>query len=502
MDSLNDRCLSIIFNNLKIVDQAKLSTVCKRWFELIKSINSNQLILYHSKSVKIQTSSVLIKSSSNLNKLLCSSLFKKLKKLKIHINNQLINVPLIDLSNLIDLEHLEINYFSTNQLMIDNLIQKQVQLINLRIYNCCRIADLVTLFEVFPNLTHIKTAFIDKFEDVSTLDRFYNLEYFEHYHYSIVDRNLVDFLIKHCPLIERLTLSLNNLAKISYMVQRFTNLKEINLNIPNENLKFCFKYKETIFRTIANRGIMFRINGLIVKQTDINYHKFKIDPDELFLITYEKLSKVNELVGYDRSDLEFYFNNFKEIEIIEKTILPIKALFLYNLNLNRIRKMTYHFRNRNSCNYFFDVFFKKMPNIEHLFIAEVEKISEDHLNKLPILFPKLANLELHAYEPISFPIQFIGQLTFLQTLVIQSNGFLGESLHEVVKDLQFLTNFEIDPIYSEIIDYVQKKSNQFKEIRCHLHPFSSEIKTYPIRVNEVCRERHAWFDDHIFEEFN
>lgn len=135
---------------------------------------------------------------------------------------------------------------------------------------------------------------------------------------------------------------------------------------------------------------------------------------------------------------------FSEIEITEKAPVICRLLFLYDdLVLKRLKKMTYHFKNRNSANYFFDTFFRKMPNLEHLFIAEIENLSEEQLNKLPVLFPRLTNLEMHAYRPLEFLIEFIRDLPYLQTLVIRSNGFVRMSLHHIVKGLQYLTNFEI-----------------------------------------------------------
>lgn len=118
-------------------------------------------------------------------------------------------------------------------------------------------------------------------------------------------------------------------------------------------------------------------------------------------------------------------------------------LFHHDLILKRLKKMTFHFKNRNTANYLFDKFFEKMPNLEHLFIAEIENLTEEQVNKLPVLFPKLTNLEMHAYRPVEFPIEFIRDLPYLQTLVIRSNGFLQTSLHHIVKDLQYLTNLEI-----------------------------------------------------------
>ena len=84
-----------------------------------------------------------------------------------------------------------------------------------------------------------------------------------------------------------------------------------------------------------------------------------------------------------------------------------------------------------------------MPNVVHLFIAEVENLSEEQLNKLPSLFPQLINLEMHAYKPIAFPIEFIREFRLLQIFVVQSNGFLRDRLHEIVKDMPYLTNLEI-----------------------------------------------------------
>lgn len=109
--------------------------------------------------------------------------------------------------------------------------------------------------------------------------------------------------------------------------------------------------------------------------------------------------------------------------------------------------MTYHFKNRNSAKYFFDAFFQKLPNVVHLFVAEVENLTEEQFNQLPRLFPQLTNLEMHAYKPVVFPIDFIREFRLLQILVIQSNGFLRERLHEIVKDMEYLTNLEIGIVY-------------------------------------------------------
>lgn len=144
-----------------------------------------------------------------------------------------------------------------------------------------------------------------------------------------------------------------------------------------------------------------------------------------------------------RHQLNFGFLFFAEIEITEKTPTIIRPMIFYDLVLKRLRKMTYHYKNRNSSNFFFDMLFPKVPGLVHLFIAEVENLTEEQLNKLPALFPLLTNLEMHAYKSDTFPIDFIGQFEYLQILVIKSNGFLREHLHEVVKDLQYLINFEI-----------------------------------------------------------
>ena len=49
---------------------------------------------------------------------------------------------------------------------------------------------------------------------------------------------------------------------------------------------------------------------------------------------------------------------------------------------------------------------------------------------------------------------------------------------------------------------MEEKSDYYKDLLCHLHPFSSDQKDTPIQVNGVCRDRHAWFDALIFEDFN
>lgn len=98
--------------------------------------------------------------------------------------------------------------------------------------------------------------------------------------------------------------------------------------------------------------------------------------------------------------------------------------------------MTYHFSNRNSANYFFEKFFPKIPNLEHLFIAEIENLTTSQLDQLPVLFPKISNLELHSYKPVEFRIEFIQHFEYLQILVIQSSGFLKDNLHNIVKDLK------------------------------------------------------------------
>ena len=49
---------------------------------------------------------------------------------------------------------------------------------------------------------------------------------------------------------------------------------------------------------------------------------------------------------------------------------------------------------------------------------------------------------------------------------------------------------------------MEQKSEYYREVLCHLHPFSSEPKEQPIQVNGVCRDRHTWFDGLIYEDFN
>lgn len=304
-----------ILANLSVACQTRYSLVCQKWSALVGHLTDGELIVYHSKPAKSHKSGVFVRTNAAFSQVLSCSRFKAIKKLILHLNTQLLKVPPIDLSNFSHLEQLEINHPTAGQLMLDTLIEKRVQLSSLKLYNCYRILDLTKVYEVFPNLTHIKTAFIERIDNECIqlpAGTFYPLEYFEQYHYTCSDRSLLDFLLIACPSIEYLTLSLSNVSRIPQLVQSLASLKELNLNVPNEKLKFCFKFKSTIFKAIGKRDVIFRINGLPVKKADTRITKFRVDPDELYLITYEQLSLANQLDDeHCENELQFYFNNFK-----------------------------------------------------------------------------------------------------------------------------------------------------------------------------------------------
>ena len=315
IESLDEKCLLKILACLPIVDLTRCSMVCKKWHALAgQLLEMGELTVYHSKPVKRQASGVLVRSNAAFAKLITCPQFKLLKKLNLHINSQLLDEPLIDLSNYLQLEQLQVDHPTANQAMLELLIEKGVRLSSLRLYNCYKIVDLTKVYKVFPHLTHIKTAFVER-SDTECLelpaDTLYPLKYFEQYHHSCVDRSLINILLIACPKIEYLSLSLGNALKIPQLVQNLAGLRELNLNIPNDKLKFCWKYKPTIFKAIAKRDVVFRINGLPVKRTNTRTTRFRVDPDELYLITYEQLSLANQLNDYSMDELKFYFNNFK-----------------------------------------------------------------------------------------------------------------------------------------------------------------------------------------------
>lgn len=332
-----------------------------------------------------------------------------------------------------------------------------------------------------------------------------SLTYFEQYNCLTVERTVINYLIENCTLIEYLSLSIDVTVQIPLLVRQLRNLRELNLNIPNDRLRCCFRNLATIFQSIGERAIKLRVNGLPVKSlADKKVNKFKVDREEIYTITYEQLQTSNKLLDYGIDDLRFYFNNFKEIEITEKTLHVIKPLFIYDLVLKRVRKMTYHFKNRNSASYFIDNFFPKIPNLEHLFVAEIENLTENQLNKLPVLFPQVTFLELHAYKSVSFPIEFIGSFSQLQTIIIKNNGFIKEAnFHRIIEKLSYLTSIEVDPIYAELFSFVEQRSKAHPEVVCHLHHFSiDEVKNSPVHFNNICIENHYWPDIHYFEPFN
>lgn len=73
------------------------------------------------------------------------------------MNNDLKTEPLIDLSNLVNLVHLEIDYYLDSQTMLDHLIDRDMKLPNLRHLNVYKI-DLKKMNRVFPNLLSLKTG--------------------------------------------------------------------------------------------------------------------------------------------------------------------------------------------------------------------------------------------------------------------------------------------------------------------------------------------------------
>lgn len=315
IQSLNEQCMLQIFSYLPEADQMRVALVCKKWLEFVgKLIEFDELTVYHSKPAKTQIRSMFVRSNEAFTELLACPQFTGLKKLNLHINGQLFESPPINLSNFAQLEHLQIDYASSNQMMLQRLIDQQVQLRKLKLFNCYQLVDLHKVYKAFPNLTHLKVAYIVQVrpECISPpAGLSYPLIYFEQYHYSCVDRTFLDLLMSSCPSLEYLTLSLNNTSKLPRLVQRTANLKELNLNIPNEFLKSCFKYKPNIFKKIGKRDVIVRINGLVLRKSDTRTLHFQVDPDELFLITYEQLCRSNNLTDYSKEELEFYFNNFK-----------------------------------------------------------------------------------------------------------------------------------------------------------------------------------------------
>lgn len=274
INCLEDSILFRIFNKLTIQDQVRCSSVCKNWLNLIESIKSDELIIYFLKPIKQPCSSVQVKTHQSFNQLMKSSKFRLLKRLKIHLNNQIIEEPTIDLTNFLELEFLEINSLSnSNHRMFEILAQKNQQLNKLNFLNIYR-CDLSKLFDYFPNLTHIKTAFVDKPNNQLKLNNC-KLIYFEQYHFSSVDQVFIDFIINFHH-IEYLTVSIKSLVKIAYLIQNLKHIKELNFNISNQSLPFCFKHRNGIFKAMGKREIIFRINGLCVTRTDNQLNKFKV----------------------------------------------------------------------------------------------------------------------------------------------------------------------------------------------------------------------------------
>lgn len=502
INSLAPQFLSRIFEHLPVKDLVTCSAVSKSWRKLIAEIEFEELAIYLSCPPDHVIAQYLqFKCSHRVEGVLTMERFRKLKKLIISMNNHQIEEPLIDLSNHSELVHLEINNLSTNRGMFENLKTRRVRLVHLRFLNCYRI-DLADVCEVFPNLTHLKAAILEPICSRFT-GSIAPLEYVEQYHYRALDWSLVEFLAVHCrDSLRCLTCTASDPAGFVRLVQNCGRLTELNLNIENQHLGAFFAIKTKLWT--EHRRLRF--NGLPVRESDNVPAKFQVDPDEVMLITYDQLLKANSLTGYSRNELRFYFNNFREIEIAtdQQPIQPIKHLVAYDLMLRRIKNVSFHFKNKSSCCYFFEVFFRRLPNVEHLFIAEVENLTAYQLNKVPVLFPKVRNLELHVYRANGrFPLEFIGRLPDLQKIIIRCDGFIYKAgFHRVIKDLKYLSHLELDPVYYELFDFLFDQARRLPEVQCHLHEFTSKKVERPATMDGICFQRHPPKDGFIFEYFN
>lgn len=512
INSLNAKCILSIFEHLPVRDLMVCSAVVKSWHKLIAKIEFEQLAIYLSKPVdNVMPRYLQFNSTWRLEEVLRMAKFGRLKKLIICVNNQQLAKPRIDLAGLNELVHLEINYLSTNQSMFDALKSQRIRLHRMRFFNCYRV-DLIDLFQAFPNLTHLKAATVEVPNSFTLPESSFPLGYLEQYHYMTMHRTVFDFLASHCrATLRRLTCTTNDPAACNRLVQNCVRLLELNLNIENQHLDAFFPHrteaKQSVLfaQAIAERQLLLRINGLVVRLPDSKPTKFAVDPDEVFLTTYDQLLTANELTGYSKNELRFYFNNFKEIEIAteQQPIQPIKHLVAYDLMLKRVKNLTFHFKNKSSCCYFFELFFRRLPNVEHLFIAEVENLTEYQLNKLPVLFPKLSNLELHVGRKDGrFALGFICKLTGLQRIIIKSGGFIVTAgFGEVIKNLKYLSHLEVDPIYYDLFDFLFEQLRKLW-VQCHLHAFTSDPVERPATMDGVCFQRHTFNEGFIFEYFN
>lgn len=503
INGLAPQFLSRIFEHLPVKDLVACSAVAKSWHKLIAAIEFEELAIYLSRPADHVIPRYLqFKCGWRLERVLAMEKFKKLRKLIISINSHQIEQPLIDLGNLSELVHLEINQLSENRSMFENLKKRRVQLLRLRFLNCYQ-TDLVEVYTSFPNLTHLKVATLQPIASLTVSRSSFPLQYLEMYHYLVLDRTVVDFLAVFCRASLRcLTCTTADPAGFARLVENCTQLTELNLNIENQHLNAFFASKMKLWVS----GLRLRFNGLVVRESDDVPSKFHVDSDEVYLITYDQLLNANTLTGYSRNELRFYFNNFKEIEIAtdQQPIQPVKHLVAYDLILRRIKNVSFHFKNKSSCCYFFELFFRRLPNVMHLFIAEVENLTEYQLNKLPVLFPKLRNLELHVYQPNGrFPLEFIAKLHCLEKIIIKCDGFIRSSrFHRVIKDLKYLSHLEVDPIYYELYDFLFEQFRKLPRVQCHLHPFTSKLVERPATMDGICFQRHPPKDGFIFEYFN
>ena len=368
-----------------------------------------------------------------------------------------VNLPVMDLKNFVHLIRLELyGYFYENNIFMV-LLENGIKLNSVRSLTAPYV-HMNIISRIFPNLEHIssKHFMTPVFDEIHTQ---LNWTRFEHLNTDPCPSNVLDYVFENAPFIEELTLTTLNIKFVASLDQ-LSKLKVLNMNIVPKHLEFCLEQIPLFSNIIIEKRLKLRVNGLPV--FDLNHLKVFID--EPFKSNYYRLSRNYDL--REKDDLKYFFNNFTKIEMLDDTSTKMKTLKRFDLKLNNVKLIRYKANAQQSA-YLFRKFFTRIPNLEELEISSVENLNQDLLNQLPVLWPNLMTIHLHASKMCRMDVKFFESFGSLSDISLENLNFHNDTNFKyVVRRLTHINQlktinclFNLKHVYLEFMKKATKHSN-------------------------------------------
>lgn len=399
---------------------------------------------------------VFIKNNNQLKKVFKATKLKKLKELNIFsFKSSQINLPIIDLSNFQNLQCLKLkgHFFENNIFIV--MLQNKIVLKQLE-YLSAPYVHLNIINQIFPNLKHIKATHLlmPVFEEVKKETSWTK---FEHVGFKSCPMNILIYLVQRAPLIEELQLTLSDVTFVLSYLAIFNKLKKLHLNITIDNFNNCLEQLESALPSIIDRNIQLKLNGLPF--FDIDQRVFVDYP---FKTNYHNLCKNYDI---DKEDLRYFFDNFRDVEILERSSAKIKSLKKFNLN--NVSKLKY--KCDENSKYLISKFFVRIPNLEHLIMFKIELLQQEQINSLTTLWPNLMSIDLSASSMLKLDTKFLESFKNLSEIKFENLNFLNETNFKfVIRRLIHLNQlitinclFNLKNTYLEFMKKSKHKNVQF-----------------------------------------